>query len=103
VEAGFVKPTGEHGWLLFGLFDRAGNEVLASGAPWPNLPIRLARSPWGNRLLRAEAAAAAGPTFQVQAFVTSLQPLSVEQRDEVRQLFLAARSQVLAAYARRGP
>ena len=68
---------------------------------WPSLAAKLAHSPLGSRLLGQGDGGVTETAYQVQAFVSSAVRLSPEQRAEVRRLFVAARSQVLAAYLRK--
>lgn len=101
VEVELSKPTGEYGWLLFGLLDQAGNDVSTSTGGWPRVTAKLARSPLGSRLLGRDEGRVAETAYQVQAFVSSAVRLSPAQRAEVRRLFVAARSQVFPADLRK--
>ncbi len=96
MEVELAKPTGEVGWLLFGLFDQAGNGLAPSSADWPSLATKLAGSPLGSRLLGQDQESVTETAYQVQAFVSTVGRLSAAQRAEVRKLFLAGRSHVLA-------
>lgn len=101
VEVELAKPTGEVGWLLFGLFDQAGNGLAPSSTDWPSLTTKLERSPLVSRLLGHDEESVTETAYQVQAFVPTVSRVSEAQRAEVRRLFLAARSHVLAAYERK--
>ena len=101
VEAEFSKPTGELGWLLFGLFKHTG-EFLASEdadrAAWPTIREKLARSPLGSWLLGIRYGGVADTSYQVQVFASRSVGLTAAERAEVRKLFLAARAGALNAY-----
>jgi exosortase/archaeosortase family protein len=98
VEMELAKPTGEYGWLRFGLFDPAGGNLLPpSAARWPSVTAELARSPLGSRLLGRGQGRATETAYQLQAFVSSTVRLSPQQQAEVRRLLVAARAEVLSA------
>jgi hypothetical protein len=101
IEAALSKPTGEYGWLLFGLFGPTG-ECLAPASSfdgrWPSLREKLARSPLGSWLQGVRYGGVTEATYQVQVFASSAVGLSPAQRAEVQRLFLAARARVLTAY-----
>lgn len=97
VELQLSKPTGEQGWLLFGLLDAAGNVLPPSASRWPDVAGELARSPLGSRLLGRGQGSATEAAYQLQAFLSSPGPLSAEEQAEVRRLLWAARAKWLAA------
>jgi hypothetical protein len=101
IEAELSKPTGEFGWLLFGLFGRTGEYLVpteAVGGTWPSLREKLARSPLGSWLLGQRYGGLTEATYQVQVFASNAVGLSPAQRAEVRRLFLSVRSRVVTAY-----
>jgi exosortase len=104
VEASFTRPTGEHGWLLFGLFDQTGKPLAPVGAPedhWPSFMEKLARSPLACWLLDLRHERVTETTYQLQLFTSGTVDLTSEQKDEVRQFFQSVRSQVVEAYRRK--
>lgn len=103
IEAELSKPTGEYGWLVFGLFDEAGEYSVPplSGVRVPRVTDRLARNPLIRRLAGRDYLGDVTRTYQVQVFVSDAVGLSPAQRDELRQLFLAVRTRAIAAYGKR--
>jgi exosortase/archaeosortase family protein len=103
VEAEMSKPTGEYGWLMFGLFDRRGEPIVPplSGVRVPRLMDRLARNPLIGRLLGRDYMGDLTTTYQVQVFVTDAVGLSPEQRNELQQFFWAVRRRAIEAYGKR--
>jgi hypothetical protein len=103
LEAEMSKPTGEYGWLMFGLFDRSGEYVAPplSGVRVPRLLDRLARSPLISSLLGRGYMGDLTTTYQVQVFVSDAVGLSPEQRDELRQFFWAVRRRAIETYGAR--
>jgi exosortase len=104
VEASLTRPTGEHGWLLFGLFDQTGKPLAPVGAPedhWPSFLEKLARSPLAYWLLDLRHERVTETTYQLQLFASGTVDLTSEQKDEVRRFFQSVRSQVVEAYRRK--
>jgi hypothetical protein len=104
IEAELSKPTGEYGWLLFGLFGRTGDHLVptwVADGNYPSLREKLARSPLGSWLLGLRGGGIRQASYQVQVFASSAVGLSPAQRAATRQLFLSARSRVITACLRR--
>jgi exosortase len=97
VEVSLAKPTGERGWLRFGLFDAAGNFLPPSVGGGPDLLAALARSPLGSRLLGRSPGSATEAVYQLQAFFSSPGRLSAEEQAQVRRLLSGACSELLSA------
>jgi len=96
-----TRPDGQHGLLLFSLFDQSGRIF---GPPQHGIRERLAANPLWNYWLHGKSLAAQETAFQVQTFVSSQEPLSgamspwSAERETVERLFLAARQELRAAY-----
>lgn len=97
VEVSLAKPTGERGWLRFGLFDAAGNILPPSVGGGPDLMAALTSSPLGSRWLGRGPGSATEAAYQLQAFLSSPGRLSAEEQTEVGRLLSAACSELLSA------
>jgi exosortase len=97
VEARFSRPTGEYALLVFGLFEHDGTHLVPplSGLPSPRLMDRLRRSPLITRLLGRPQRDESNAVYQFQVFAPSTLDVTPEQREELRQLFFAARQQIV--------
>ena len=92
VEVDMLGPGGEHGLLLYSLVDPAGHVVdVPQHLTWQRISGKAAYSPLWSRVLPAQ-------TFQVQAFVSSRDPLSDAQRLAVHEFYLVARQKLLSTY-----
>ncbi len=98
VEVELSMPTGEYGWLLFGLLDQRGHDRSpVSDRDWRGVLDGGGFHTLGVWLREPELATIPDAAYLIQAFVTSSVELSSEQRDDLRGLFLAVRSRGLAA------
>ena len=92
VEVEFTKPSGEHGYLLFGLLDAAGQPVQPPNTT-TSLPHKLMEKVLDGPLVRLfdrNAVARAGldlNTYQMQTFATASHRLSVDERAAIREQF----------------
>ncbi|MGO8748682.1 MAG: exosortase U [Thermoguttaceae bacterium] len=92
VEADMLGLTGEHGLLLYSLVDPADHVIdIPQHVTWNRLSGKAAYNPLWSRVLPAR-------TFQVQAFVSSRDPLSDAERQAVQELYVAVRQKLLLAY-----
>lgn len=89
IEAHFQKDTGEHGFLLFSLFDAFGNPMWAP-RNWGTLNSFFIRAQ--NRLShRIRGSLFQSETYQTQAFVSQYGEFSPQAMDEIRSHFLVVR------------
>lgn len=91
IQADFVKPTGEHGFLVFSLIDRAGEPYDAPG-DWSSFNATLSRI--GNRLShRIRSRLFHGEGYQIQAFVQTPIQLSNADKQAIVDNYLAFREE----------
>jgi len=104
VEVELSQPNGQFGYLVYGLFDVAGNDLTPAGSEasrstWLFFRAKgaiergLARGPLGVLTGRG-AGQLRSVSYQFQIFVPSDSPLTKAQRDEVRGTFVALRDQL---------
>lgn len=88
VEARLKRNTGEHGYLLFSLFDAQGKPIEAPS--WNKLSAFLVRAQ--NRLSnRIRSTLFDGEAYQTQIFLASYNEFDEDLKNEARERFLAAR------------
>ena len=92
VEATFTKETGEHGYLLFSIFDSRGQSVdpPSSWGGFGSMLIRLKgrmAHKWRSQLFQSEA-------YQNQVFVQTNGPISDDLRTEIRDRYLVVREAI---------
>jgi hypothetical protein len=93
----FEKPTGEAAYLLFSLFDGAGQPVELRSTQGAGLRDRLAASPLVAFFrFRQDAAPPGQIAHRIQQFVTSSYVLDKAQRWEVEQLYLGFRRHLVS-------
>ena len=98
VQAQFSRPTGEVGWLVFGLSDAYGQAVVPplSGLPKPRFVERLRRNPLLRHFLADEQFLGDSPLlYQIQVFASSDTDLTTEQRDQLRNAFFEFREAIV--------
>ena len=89
IEAHFQKNTGEHGFLLFSLFDAFGDPMWAP-RNWGTLNSFFIRAQ--NRLThRIRGSLFQSETYQTQEFVSQYGEFSQQAMDEIRSHFLVVR------------
>jgi len=88
VEIDLCKPTGEHGLLLFGLFDMTGQPLTAGRLHWHQRIQNIVRNPLLSAIGYTELPAPSSmTTIQVQLFVADDQPVTPQQRQTMRERF----------------
>jgi exosortase len=99
VEVGMVRPDGEHGLLLFSLVSPAGCGLdVPEESTWKRITSRFASIPLSRWMPKGTAFAGRETTLQVQALVSSPDPLTAPGREAVRQLFVTLRQRLMSAY-----
>ncbi|MCH2179369.1 MAG: exosortase U [Mariniblastus sp.] len=89
IEAKFQKETGEHGFLLFSLFDAFGEPIWAPRS-WGTLNALVTRAQ--NRLShRIRGSLFQGEAYQSQAFVSQYGEFDPAALDEIRNHYLTTR------------
>ena len=92
VEVDMLGQDGEHGLLLFSLIDQTGHVVdVPQGLTWQRIAGKAADNPLWSRVVPVE-------TLQVQAFLSTRDPVSDTQRQMVRDLYTTARQQLVSVY-----
>jgi hypothetical protein len=96
VQVDLSKPNGEVGYLLFSVFDGAGQAVESRSTHWTGLRGKLARSPLLPLLgLASRAASPTQTTLQIQVFVIGSYPLDQSQRQNVDDTYLDIRRRIV--------
>jgi len=96
IKAHFVNSTGQHGFLLFSLFDRFG-EPFDAPSSWGNLSSFFLRV--RNRLShRIRARLFHGEGYQVQIFVRTNQPLEAEEEQQLIDNYLVFRETIRSQF-----
>lgn len=93
VEAMFVKPDGQHGYLVFSMMDEYGR---------PQVPrITMQENILQNRLRKLKDALQRRPSelrYQVQVFATAYSDINSAEQDHIRQLFMNLRNRTNQVY-----
>jgi exosortase len=99
VEVGMVGSHGEQGLLLFSLVSPAGRGLdIPEQSGWKRIVARFAGSSLSRWLPKTAAFPGRETTLQVQALVSSPDPLQIPEREAVRQLFVALRHELVSTY-----
>ena len=93
VEVDMLGQGGEHGLLLYSLVDQTGHVVdVPQHLTWQRVTGKAAYNPLWSRVLPAE-------TLQIQAFISTPDPLSQTQRQIVARFILAARQKLISEFS----
>ena len=95
VEVRLRKRNGDVGFLLFCMYDGAGNPVVPRSSHWSGVRAKLARNPLFSFLASNDTAISTDQvTLQVQQFVVTSSPLDEAERQEARQLYRRLRQSI---------
>jgi hypothetical protein len=99
VELSMMGPAGEYGLLLFSLVSPAGRGLdVPDQSTWKRITARFASNPLSRWMPKGTAFVGRETTLQVQALVSSPDPLQTEEREAVRTLFMAMRQKLVSTY-----
>lgn len=96
VQVDLSKSNGEVGYLLFSLFDGAGQAVEPRSTHWSGFRGKLARSPLLPLIgLGSRGASPTQTTLQIQAFIAGSYSLDQSQRQNVDDTYLDIRRRIV--------
>ncbi len=93
VEVDMLGQGGEHGLLLFSLIDQTGHVVdVPQHLTWQRIRGKAAYNPLWSRVSPSEA-------LQVQAFISTRDPISDVKRQMFQDLYLTARQKLISDFS----